>query len=111
MNKIHILPTGISLVDKAWGGFYLGASYCLIGPHKSGKSMLGLHFARECARQKQVCLYFTTRKPKDLLIQAATIDFDIQAFIVIQNNNGLFQLILRLGFKGISCSFGVMNML
>lgn len=81
MNKIHILPTGISLVDKAWGGFYLGASYCLIGPHKSGKSMLGLHFARECARQKQVCLYFTTRKPKDLLIQAATIDFDIQAFI------------------------------
>jgi len=81
MNKIHILPTGISLVDKAWGGFYLGACYCLIGPHKSGKSMLGLHYARECARQKQVCLYFTSRKPKDLLIQAATIDFDIQAFI------------------------------
>ncbi len=80
-NKIHVLSSGIPLVDKTWGGFYIGGTYFLIGPHKSGKTILGIQCARECARQKQVCLYFTAMKPKDLLIHSATIDFDMEAFI------------------------------
>ena len=80
-NKIHVLSSGIPLVDKTWGGFYIGGTYFLIGPHKSGKTILGIQCARECARQKQVCLYFTALKPKDLLIHSATIDFDMEAFI------------------------------
>ncbi len=80
-KKIQLLPSGISLVDSAWGGFYRGGSYLLIGPRKSGRTLLGLQFAMECASQKEVCLYFTSMRPKDLMIQAASIDFDLQHYM------------------------------
>lgn len=80
-KKIQILPSGIPLVDKIWRGFYRGGSYLLIGQHKSGKTLLGLQYAKECVRQKEVCLYFTSIRPKELLIHAASIDFDIQHYM------------------------------
>ena len=45
MKKLNLIPTGISLVDKAWGGFYKGGTYLLLGQKKSGKTLLGLQFA------------------------------------------------------------------
>ena len=80
-NKVYIEPSGIPLVDKKWGGFYIGGAYFLIGPSGSGKTILGIQCARECVRQKQVCLFFTSMKLKDLIILASTIDFDLEAFI------------------------------
>ncbi len=80
-QKIQLLNSGIPLVDDAWGGFYLGGTYLLIGSHKSGKTLLGLQYALECAKQKEVCLYFTSMRPKDLMIQAASIDFDLQQYM------------------------------
>ena len=80
-KKIEILPTGIKLVDSAWGGFYNGGTYLLIGAHKTGRTLLSLQFAYECAKQKEVCLYFTNMRPKDLMIQAASIDFDLQGYM------------------------------
>ena len=80
-NKAYIEPSGIPLVDKAWGGFYIGGKYFLIGPHGSGKTILGLQYARQCVRQKQVCLFFTSQNPKDVLKLATAIDFDIKAFM------------------------------
>lgn len=80
-QKIQLLNSGIPLVDDAWGGFYLGGTYLLIGSHKSGKTLLGLQYALECAKQKEVCLYFTSMRPKDLMIQAASIDFDLQHYM------------------------------
>jgi circadian clock protein KaiC len=80
-QKIRLFPSGISLVDSAWGGLYRGGTYLLIGPHKSGKTLLGLQFAYECAKQKEVCLYFTNMRPKELLIHAASIDFDLQYYM------------------------------
>ncbi len=80
-KKIQLIPSGISLVDNAWGGFYRGGSYLLIGPRKSGRTLIGLQFAMECASQKEVCLYFTSMRPKDLMIQAASIDFDLQHYM------------------------------
>lgn len=77
-KKVQIIPSGISLVDKFWGGFYRGGTYFLIGQHKSGKTLLGIQYAMECVKQKEVCLYFTTMRPKDLMIHAASIDFDLQ---------------------------------
>ena len=77
-KKIQLINSGISIVDKAWGGFYRGGTYLLIGSRKSGRTTLGLQFAKECIRQKEVCLYFTSMRPKDLMIQAASIDFDLQ---------------------------------
>lgn len=80
-KKISVVPSGISLVDSAWGGFYRGGTYLVVGPHKSGRTLVGLHFAMECARQKETCLYFTSVRPKDLMIQAASIDFNLEHYM------------------------------
>ena len=52
-RKIQILPSGISLVDKKWGGLYRGGTYLLMGPRKSGKTLMALQYALECAKQKE----------------------------------------------------------
>ena len=80
-KKIQLVSSGISIVDDAWGGFYRGGTYLLIGPRKSGRTLLGLQFAKECIKQKEVCLYFTSMRPKDLMIQAASINFDLQQYM------------------------------
>lgn len=80
-RKIQILPSGISLIDKKWGGLYRGGTYLLIGPRKSGRTLMALQYALECAKQKEVCLFFTSIRPKDLMIMAASIDFDLQYYM------------------------------
>ncbi len=80
-QKMKIIPSGISLVDNTWGGFYRGGTYLLIGPRKSGRTLLGLQYAMETAMNKEVCLYFTSMRPKDLIIHAASIDFDLQSYM------------------------------
>ena len=80
-KKIQLVSSGISIVDNAWGGFYRGGTYLLVGPRKSGRTLLGLQFAKEGIKQKEVCLYFTSMRPKDLMIQAASIDFDLQHYM------------------------------
>jgi len=80
-RKIQLLPSGIPLVDNAWGGFYVGGTYLLIGQKKSGRSLLGLQFAFECVKQKGICLYLTSTRPKELMINAASIDFDLQYYM------------------------------
>lgn len=80
-GSIRLIPSGFSLIDKKWGGIYRGGSYLLIGPRKSGRTLLGLQFAMESAKKSEVCLYFTNMRPKDLMIQAASIDFDIQSYM------------------------------
>ena len=77
-KKIQLLTSGISLVDSTWGGFYRGGTYMMIGSHKTGKTLLSLQYAMESAGQKELCLYFTSKRPKDLIIQAASIDIDLQ---------------------------------
>jgi circadian clock protein KaiC len=84
-QKIQILPSGIALIDKAWGGLYRGGTYLLVGSHKSGRTTLALEFAKECIEQGEVCIYFTTRRPKDLILQAVSINIDLQNDIS-QNN-------------------------
>lgn len=77
-GKINLINTGISVVDESWGGFYRGGTYVLIGPRKSGRTTLGLQYAMAGIDQKEVCLYFTSMRPKDLMILAASVDFDLQ---------------------------------
>jgi len=81
MNRVNIQPTGIPLVDEKWGGFYKNSSYLLIGPRKSGRSLLSLQYAIECAKQNQVCLYFTSVRPKELMILAASLDIDLEEYM------------------------------
>jgi len=80
-KKLNLATTGISLVDEAWGGFYRGGSYLLLGPRKSGRTLLALQFALEAAKNKEVCLFFTSMRPKDLMIHAASIDFDLNTYM------------------------------
>src|ERR1035437_2662209 len=77
-KKIQLLASGISLVDSAWGGFYRGGTYMMIGARKTGKTLLSLQYAMESAGQNELCLYFTSKRPKDLIIQAASINIDLQ---------------------------------
>jgi circadian clock protein KaiC len=77
-EKIQVIPSGIPLADLTWGGLYRGGTYFLFGPKKSGRTILALQFARQAVRENEKCLYFTSVRPKDLMINAAAIDFDLQ---------------------------------
>jgi len=95
-NRLHLSPSGISIIDKVWGGLYKGATYVLIGSHNSGRTLLALQFTKHCVLQGQVCLYFTSMRHSELFIHAATIDFDIQHYmkrnliVVIKVRNPIF---------------------
>lgn len=80
-GSVSLIPFGFSLIDMKWGGVYRGGSYLLMGSRKSGRTLLGLQFALEAAKSKEVCLYFTNMRPKDVMIQAASLDFDIQSYM------------------------------
>ena len=80
-KKIQLFPSGIPLVDIAWRGLYRAGSYFLIGPRKSGRTLLALQYDLECVQRKEVCLFFTTMRPRDLMIHAASIDFDLQHYM------------------------------
>lgn len=80
-STIKRIPSGFSLIDKNWGGIYRGGSYMIVGPRKSGRTLLGLQCALEAAKAQEVCLYFTLMRPKDLMIQAASLNFDIQSYM------------------------------
>jgi len=80
-KSVQLFRSGIPIVDNAWGGFYHGGTYLLVGEKKSGKTLLSLQYAVEAAKNKQVCLYFTNSRPKDLMIHAASIDIDLESYI------------------------------
>lgn len=80
-KSVQLFQSGIPIVDSAWGGFYHGGTYLLVGEKKSGKTLLSLQYAVETAKSKEVCLYFTSSRPKDLMIHAASIDIDLEHFI------------------------------
>lgn len=81
VSSVRRIPSGFSFIDKNWGGVYKGGSYLLVGPRKSGRTLIGLQFALETAKSSEVCLYFTIMRPKDLMIQAASLNFDIQSYM------------------------------
>ncbi|MFH1528561.1 MAG: ATPase domain-containing protein [Bacteroidota bacterium] len=76
---VSLIASGFSLIDENWGGIYRGGSYVIVGPRKSGRTLMGLQIAAESAKSSEICLYFTNMRPKDLMIQAASLNFDIQS--------------------------------
>ncbi len=81
MDSTRLIPSGISLVDRAWGGFYRGGSYLIVGPRKSGRTSLALQFASEAAARKERCVYFTTMRPRYLSIQAEAVGIPIEQML------------------------------
>ena len=85
-SGIQLIKSGFSFIDQKWGGIYRGGGYLIVGPRKSGRTLLSLKFAIESVKQSERCLFFTTMRPKDLMIQAATLDFDLQKYM---NSNSI----------------------
>lgn len=80
-SNIKLISSGFNFIDNNWGGLYVGGSYLLIGSKKSGRTLLGLQYAKEAVNKDEVCVYFTNMRPKDLMIQAASINFDIKHYM------------------------------
>ncbi len=80
-NGINIIRSGFSLIDQKWGGIYRGGSYVIVGPRKSGRTLLSLQLALETAKDNETCVYFTTMRPRDLMIHASSLNFDLQKYM------------------------------
>lgn len=70
--------SGIDVIDKEWGGLYRGGSYLVYGRAASGRGLLTLMFLQTGALLGESCLLISPERPKDLMIQAASIGFDLQ---------------------------------
>ncbi|HYE58468.1 MAG TPA: ATPase domain-containing protein [Rhodothermales bacterium] len=73
-----LLPTGVEIIDRVWGGLYRGGSYLLYGRGASGRDLITLRFVQTGAALGDSCLFISTARPKDLMIQAASIGFDLR---------------------------------
>lgn len=80
-DGINIIRSGFSLIDEKWGGIYRGGSYLIVGPRKSGRTLLSLQLALEVAKENETCVYFTTMRPRDLMIHASSLNFDLQKYM------------------------------
>ncbi len=81
ISAIRLKKSGFNLIDNKWGGLYEGGSYLIIGARKSGRTLLALQAAIASAEEGETSLFFTNMRPKDLMIQAASLNFDIQAYM------------------------------
>lgn len=72
------LFSGVELIDRAWGGLYRGGSYLLYGRAASGRDLVTLRFAQTGAEHGEPCLFVSPARPKDLMIQAASIGFNLR---------------------------------
>jgi KaiC/GvpD/RAD55 family RecA-like ATPase len=70
--------SGIDVIDSAWGGLYRGGSYLVYGKAASGRGLLTLMFARTGATLREPTLFISADRQKDLMIQAASIGFDLR---------------------------------
>jgi KaiC/GvpD/RAD55 family RecA-like ATPase len=70
--------SGIEVVDRAWGGLYRGGSYLVYGRAASGRGLLTLMFVQTGALLEEPCLFISPERPKDLMIEAAAIGFDLK---------------------------------
>ena len=80
-NSSQLIKSGNPLVDLTWGGFYKGGTYFVIGPPKSGKTILALQFALNASSKADSCLYLTTSKLNHLMISSSLIDLELQNYI------------------------------
>ena len=70
--------SGIDVIDNAWGGLYRGGSYLIYGRAASGRGLLTLMFTRTGAALKEPTLFISSDRQKDLMIQAASLGFNLR---------------------------------
>jgi KaiC/GvpD/RAD55 family RecA-like ATPase len=88
--------TGIEGIDQATGGFPKGKSILITGDAGSGKTILGLQFARSSCMHNLKTVYITIEEDaKDLQVQANAFQWDLQTF----QDNGLLSFIELAGVR------------
>jgi len=79
-NKFSKITTGFNFLDKNWGGVYSGGNYLIIGPKRSGKTLLQLKIIEYLSNKNLNCLLITNKRKKNLEIQASSLYFDMDEF-------------------------------
>lgn len=80
-SSVNFAPkhlSGIDVIDNAWGGLYRGGSYLVYGRAASGRGLLTIMFARTGAAFSESTLFISPDRHKDLMIQAASIGFNLR---------------------------------
>ncbi len=72
------IPFGIDVIDRVWGGVYRGGTYLIYGRAALGRTLISLQFARTGVERGETCMFISPARPKDLMIQAASIGFDLR---------------------------------
>ena len=71
--------SGIGAVDGVWGGLFEGGSYLVHGSVPAGRTIVPLLFTQQGCDNGDRCLFISPDRPKDLIIQASAIGFDLKA--------------------------------
>jgi len=76
-----ILPTGVKGLDSLIGGLPSGRSVLITGDAGSGKTVLGLQFARNCCAAGHQTVYLSTEEDAgDLRTQSSSFGWDLGPF-------------------------------
>lgn len=90
------IKSGINGIDEITGGFPVGRSMLVTGDAGSGKTILGLQFAKSSSDQGQKTVYITTEEDaSDLYTQGETFNWDLQKY----RDEGLLSFIELAGVR------------
>jgi len=75
------IKTGISVFDEITGGFPAGRTMLITGDAGSGKTIFGLHFAKNSCDQGLKTVYITTEEDAyDLKVQGDSFNWNLENF-------------------------------
>lgn len=83
------IPSGIDAIDRAWGGLYEGGAYLVYGRVSNGRGLVSLLFSQIAAALGEKTLFVSSERSKDLVIQAASVGFDVRR----AHRLGVFKLV------------------
>ena len=70
--------SGIDVIDQSWGGLYRGGSYLVYGRAATGRGLMTMMFTQTGALLEEQSLFISPDRPKDLMIQAASMGFNLR---------------------------------
>lgn len=90
------IKSGIDGIDEITGGFPVGRSMLVTGDAGSGKTILGLQFAKSSSDQGHKTVYITTEEDaSDLYTQGETFNWDLKKY----NEEGILSFIELAGVR------------
>lgn len=79
VHQPELTPSGIPLIDSAWGGLYRGGTYLLVGHARAGRMRYALANVRSCIDTGDRCLLISSREQDALIRHAHDVGFDLVA--------------------------------